>query len=64
MLFYTLAYILDGDVEEEIQTMIHFDKELSHLVMDILCSMAQEIIPEALGHNYPLFLADKKAKCI
>ena len=25
--------------------------------LDILCSMAQEIIPEALGHNYPLFLA-------
>jgi hypothetical protein len=57
---------LDGKVEEEIQPMIHFDKdsEISHLVMDILCSMAQEIIPEALGHNYPLFLADKKAKCV
>jgi hypothetical protein len=57
---------LDGNVEEEIQPMIHFDKdsEISHLVMDILCSMAQEIIPEALGHNYPLFLADKKAKCV
>jgi hypothetical protein len=57
---------LDGNVEEEIQPMIHFDKdsEISHLVMDILCSMAQEIIPEALGHNYPLFLADKKGKCV
>jgi hypothetical protein len=57
---------LDGNVEEEIQPMIRFDKEseISHLVMDILCSMAQEIIPEALGHNYPLFLADKKAKCV
>ena len=57
---------LDGNVEEEIQPMIHFDKdsEISHLVMDILCSMAQEIIPEALGHNYPLFLADKKAKYV
>ena len=57
---------LDGNVEEEIQPMIHFDKdsEISHLVLDILCSMAQEIIPEALGHNYPLFLADKKAKCV
>ncbi len=24
--------------------------------------MAKEAIPEALGYNYPLFLADKKAK--
>ena len=37
---------------------------MSHLVMDILCSMAKEVIPECLGHNYPLFLADKKAKYI
>ena len=46
--------------------MIHFDKdsEVSNLVMDILCSMALEVIPECLGHNYPLFLADKKAKYI
>jgi hypothetical protein len=57
---------LDDSVNEEIRPMIHFDKdsEMSHLVMDILCSMALEIIPEALGHNYPLFLADKKAKCV
>jgi hypothetical protein len=56
----------DGSVNEEILPMIHFNKdsEMSHLVMDILCSMALEIIPEALGHNYPLFLADKKAKCV
>jgi hypothetical protein len=26
--------------------------------------MASEVIPECLGHNYPLFLADKKAKSI
>jgi hypothetical protein len=26
--------------------------------------MAQEVVPEAIGHNYPLFLADKKAKAI
>ena len=32
--------------------------------MDILCSMALEVIPECLGHNYPLFLADKKAKYV
>ncbi|NAL78037.1 hypothetical protein [Nitrososphaera sp. AFS] len=57
---------LDGNVEEEIQPIIHFDKdcEISHLVMDILCSMALEVIPEAIGHNYPLFLADKKAKSV
>ncbi len=61
-----LLHHLDGNVVEEIRPMIHFDKdsEISHLVMDILCSMALEVIPEALGHNYPLFLADKKAKCI
>jgi hypothetical protein len=61
-----LLHHLDGNVVEEIQPMIHFEKdsEISHLVMDILCSMALEVIPEALGHNYPLFLADKKAKCI
>ena len=56
----------DGNVDEEIQPMIHFhkDAEISHLVMDILCSMATEVIPECLGHNYPLFLADKKAKYV
>ncbi|MGA9843029.1 MAG: hypothetical protein WBQ25_12005 [Nitrososphaeraceae archaeon] len=57
---------LDGNVDEKIQPMIHFDRdsEISNLVMDILCSMTLEVIPECLGHNYPLFLADKKAKCI
>ena len=46
--------------------MIHFDEDskISHLVMDILCSMSLEVIPECLGHNYPLFLADKKAKYV
>jgi hypothetical protein len=61
-----LLHHKDGTVNEEIQPMIHFedDGEISHLVMDILCSMSSEIIPECLGHNYPLFLADKKAKSI
>lgn len=56
----------DGDVEETITPAVHFqhDSAISHLVMDILCSMACEVIPECLGHNYPLFLADKKAKSI
>ena len=46
--------------------MIHFenDGEISHLVMDILCSMSSEIIQECLGHNYPLFLVDKKSKLV
>jgi hypothetical protein len=61
-----LLYHSDGRTDEEIQPMIHFDKDsdISHLVMDILCSMSLEIIPECLGHNYPLFLADKKAKYV
>jgi hypothetical protein len=61
-----LLHHLDANVDEEIQPMIHFerDSEISNLVTDILCSMALEVIPECLGHNYPLFLADKKAKCI
>jgi hypothetical protein len=56
----------DDKVVEEIQPMIHFenDSPIAHLVMDILCSMAREVIPECLGHNYPLFLADKKAKYV
>lgn len=61
-----LLYHSDGNTDEEIQPMIHFDKDsdISHLVMDILCSMSSEVIPESLGHNYPLFLADKKAKYV
>ena len=56
----------DGNVKENIRPMIHFakDSDITHLVMDILCSMANEVIPECLGHNYPLFLADKKAKYV
>lgn len=55
---------IDGDVDEEIRPIIHVKNEgsISHLVMDILCSMSMEVIPECIGHNYPLFLADKKAK--
>jgi len=56
----------DGGVDEVIEPMIHFAKEsgIAHLVMAVLHSMALEVVPEALGHNYPLFLADKKAKAI
>ncbi len=51
-------------VLEEIRPVFHFTKDspISDLVMGILQSMGSEPIPEALGHNYPLFLADKKAK--
>ena len=51
-------------VEETVVPTIHFKKDasISHLVMGILCSMGSEPIPEALGHNYPLFLADKRSK--
>jgi hypothetical protein len=56
----------DGKILERIEPILHFkeDSDLSHLVMDILCSMSLEVIPECLGHNYPLFLADKKAKSV
>ena len=53
-------------VEEKILPAIHFleSSPLSNLVVGILYSMGTEPIPEAIGHNYPLFLADKKAKWI
>ena len=57
----------DGPVTEQIRPIVHFEKNdngMSDLVMDILCSMCSEVIPECLGHNYSLFLADKKAKSI
>jgi hypothetical protein len=51
-------------VEEEILPSLHFlsDSPISELIIAILDSMGKEPIPEALGHNYPLFLADKRAK--
>jgi hypothetical protein len=56
----------DSNVDELIRPMIHFreDSHISHLVMAILTSMSSVAIPECIGHNYPLFLADKKAKAI
>ena len=52
------------EVEEEIIPSLHFlsDSQISELVIGILDSMGKEPIPEALGHNYGLFLADKRAK--
>ena len=37
---------------------------MTNLAMSILFKMSGEVVPEALGHNYPLFLADKKAKFV
>ncbi len=37
---------------------------MTNLAMSILFEMSGEVVPEALGHNYPLFLADKKAKFV
>ena len=56
----------DNRVDEKIRPALHFDRgsEITNLVMAILKSMSSEVIPEALGHNYPLFLADKKAKYV
>ena len=56
----------DGPAEVEIRPVLHFlrGSALTNLVMAMLCEMGKEVIPEALGHNYPLFLADKKAKSI
>lgn len=56
----------DNKVDEKIRPVLHFDRgsEMTNLVMAILLSMSTEVVPEALGHNYPLFLADKKAKSV
>jgi len=53
-------------VEETIVPTLHYleNASISDLVLGILCSMGYEPIPEAIGHNYPLFLADKKAKLL
>ena len=54
----------DSKVDEKIRPILHLAKgsEMTNLAMAILVQMAKEVIPEAIGHNYPLFLADKKAK--
>jgi len=58
-----ILHHFNGDIDEEIAPVIHLynSNQISHLIMDLLCSMSCEPIPEGLGHNYPLFLADKKA---
>jgi hypothetical protein len=61
-----ILHNLDGGVDEEIRPVLHFGRgsQMTNMVMAMLTEMGKEVIPEALGHNYPLFLADKKAKSI
>jgi hypothetical protein len=56
----------DGPVDVKISPVLHCqrDSPLTNMVMAVLTEMGKEVIPEALGHNYPLFLADKKAKSV
>jgi len=59
-------YNKDGPSDSKIMPALHFlrGSELTNMVMALLSGMGKEVIPEALGYNYPLFLADKKAKAI
>jgi hypothetical protein len=55
-----------GSAEEPIQAILFRNKnaqnKLQDLVMTVLTAMAPASIPEAFGHNKPLFIADKIAK--
>ena len=59
-------YNKDGPADVKISPVLHFRRgsDLTNMVMAMLTEMGKEVIPEALGHNYPLFLADKKAKSV
>jgi hypothetical protein len=56
----------DNQIDEKISPVLNLRDEsrMTNLAMTILFQMSGEVIPEALGHNYPLFLADKKAKFV
>ncbi|MEM0116831.1 MAG: hypothetical protein QXV32_00030 [Conexivisphaerales archaeon] len=56
----------DNKIDNKIHPVLHLSNEsrMTNLCIAILSSMAGDVIPEALGHNYPLFLADKKAKAV
>jgi len=60
-----LNELSDGTIEP-VKTVLYLDKEvpnkLQNLVMRVLQAMAPANIPEAFGHNRPLFIADKIAK--
>ncbi len=55
-----------GGANEPIEVILYRDKDaenrLQDLIMAILVAMAPSSIPEAFGHNKPLFIADKIAK--
>ncbi len=61
-----LLFNEDNEIDEKISPVLNLREEspMTNLAMSILVEMAGEVIPEALGHNYPLFLADKKAKFV
>ena len=55
-----------GGIEEPVETIMHRSKSarnsLQNMVMTMLEAMSKSSIPEAFGHNIPLFIADKTAK--
>jgi hypothetical protein len=55
-----------GGATEPVEIIVYRDKNvnnrLQNLVMNVLVAMAPSSIPEAFGHNKPLFIADKIAK--
>jgi hypothetical protein len=57
---------LSDGTKEPVEAILFMDKEVSNrlqdLTMTILTAMAPSNIPEAFGHNKPLFIADKVAK--
>ncbi|HUH99493.1 MAG TPA: hypothetical protein VLY65_00480, partial [Nitrososphaerales archaeon] len=61
-----LVHNKDNEIDEKISPVLNLKEEsaMTNLAMTILFEMSGEVIPEALGHNYPLFLADKKAKFV
>jgi hypothetical protein len=57
---------LSDGTKETVETILFVDmdvpNEIQNLVMVVLEAMAPSSIPEAFGHNKPLFIADKVAK--
>jgi len=57
---------LSDGAKEPVETILFLDKnvpnKLQNLTMTLLAAMTPHNIPEAFGHNKPLFIADKIAK--
>ena len=57
---------LSDGTKEPVEAILFIDNtvpnRLQDLVMNVLIAMAPSSIPEAFGHNKPLFIADKVAK--